>query len=78
MVDPEVFAKERDQIFSQVWLYLGHETELKKPNDFKTRNVAGRPLIFGRDSKGKIQVWINSCPHRGAMICREPEAMPGS
>ncbi|MCJ0949861.1 Rieske 2Fe-2S domain-containing protein (plasmid) [Rhodococcus erythropolis] len=73
MVDPEVFAKERDQIFNQVWLYIGHETELKKPNDFKTRNVAGRPLIFGRDSKGKIQVWINSCPHRGAMICREPE-----
>jgi p-cumate 2,3-dioxygenase alpha subunit len=73
MVDPEVFAKERDEIFNKVWLYLGHETELKKPNDFKTRNVAGRPLIFGRDSKGKIQVWINSCPHRGAMICREPE-----
>ncbi|MBF4162734.1 aromatic ring-hydroxylating oxygenase subunit alpha [Nocardioides acrostichi] len=72
MVDPDVFAKERDEIFDQVWLYLGHETELKKPNDFKTRNVAGRPMIFGRDAKGAIQVWLNSCPHRGAMICREP------
>jgi len=73
MVDPEVFALERDKIFSQVWLYIGHETELKKPNDFKTRDVAGRPLIFGRDAKGAIQVWVNSCPHRGAMLCREPE-----
>jgi p-cumate 2,3-dioxygenase subunit alpha len=73
MVDPEVLAKERAEIFDKVWLYLGHETELKKPNDFKTRNVAGRPLIFGRDAKGAIQVWVNSCPHRGAMICREPE-----
>lgn len=71
-LDAEVFAKEQDEIFNKVWLYLGHESELKKPNDFKTRKVAGRPLIFGRDSKGEIRVWINSCPHRGAMICREP------
>ena len=70
MVDPEVFAKERDAIFEHSWLYIGHETELKK-NDFKTRTVAGRPLIFARDAKNDIRVWINSCPHRGAMLCRE-------
>jgi p-cumate 2,3-dioxygenase alpha subunit len=73
MVDPEVFALERDRIFNHSWLYVGHETELRKPNDFKTRNVAGRPLIFSRDSKGQIRVWVNSCPHRGAMLCREPK-----
>ncbi|MGX7698369.1 aromatic ring-hydroxylating oxygenase subunit alpha [Gordonia polyisoprenivorans] len=71
MVSPEVFAKERDNIFEHSWLYVGHETELKKKNDFRTRTVAGRPLIFARDSKNAIRVWINSCPHRGAMLCRE-------
>lgn len=71
MTDPEVFAREREQIFDKVWLYVGHETELKRNNDFKTRRVAGRPVIFGRDAKGAIRVWINSCPHRGAMLCRE-------
>ncbi|MEV5302791.1 aromatic ring-hydroxylating oxygenase subunit alpha [Amycolatopsis methanolica] len=73
MVDPDVFARERDRIFEHSWLYLGHETELRKKNDFKTRTVAGRPLIFARDNKGRIRVWINSCPHRGAMLCREPK-----
>lgn len=73
MVDPEVFAQERDKIFNHCWLYIGHETELPKKNDFKTRTVAGRPLIFARDAKGEIRVWINSCPHRGAMLCREPK-----
>jgi benzoate/toluate 1,2-dioxygenase alpha subunit len=72
MTDPEVFARERDLIFGHAWLYIGHETELKKPNDFKTRDVAGRPLIFARDQTGKIRVWVNSCPHRGVMLCREP------
>ncbi|WP_181779036.1 aromatic ring-hydroxylating oxygenase subunit alpha [Pseudonocardia pini] len=72
MVDPDVFAREQERIFDKVWLYVGHETELTKPNDFKTRTVAGRPLIFARDRRGVVQVWVNSCPHRGAMICREP------
>jgi p-cumate 2,3-dioxygenase alpha subunit len=73
MVDPEVFAQEREKIFNHTWLYLGHETELRKKNDFKTRTVAGRPLIFARTNKGEIKVWLNSCPHRGAMLCREPK-----
>jgi p-cumate 2,3-dioxygenase subunit alpha len=66
-----VFARERREIFDKVWLYVGHETELKKRGDFKTRRVAGRPVIFARDAKGVLRVWINSCPHRGAMLCRE-------
>jgi p-cumate 2,3-dioxygenase subunit alpha len=73
MTDPEVFQRERELIFNHTWLYIGHETELRKPNDFKTRDVAGRPLIFAKDAKGKVQVWVNSCPHRGAMLCREPQ-----
>nr|WP_043258904.1 aromatic ring-hydroxylating dioxygenase subunit alpha [Streptomyces prunicolor] len=71
MTDGEVFARERELIFNHSWLYIGHETELRKPNDFKTRTVAGRPLIFAKDAKGKVRVWVNSCPHRGAMLCRE-------
>lgn len=73
MTDPEVFAQEKEKIFSTTWLYLGHESELKKPNDFKTRTVGGRPLIFAKDKKGTVRAWVNSCPHRGAMLCREDE-----
>src|SRR5690242_8687704 len=72
LVDPEVFAQERAKIFDHSWLYVGHETELLKPNDFKLRTVGGRPVIFTRDAKGEIRVWMNSCPHRGAALCREP------
>ncbi len=73
MVDPGVFASERELVFDRSWLYIGHETELRKPNDFRTRTVAGRPLIFARDAAGQVRVWVNSCPHRGAMLCREPQ-----
>ena len=73
MTDPAVLELERRRIFEKTWLYLGHETELPKRNDFVTRSVAGRPMIFFRDGAGKIQAWLNSCPHRGAMLCREKQ-----
>jgi p-cumate 2,3-dioxygenase subunit alpha len=71
MIDPAVLAQEQRQIFDKSWLYVGHESELPKRNDFKTRTVAGRPVIFFRDAKDNIRVWMNTCPHRGAMLCRE-------
>ena len=48
MVDEDVFAQERERIFNSSWLYLGHESELKKPNDFVTRDVAGRGAVTVR------------------------------
>lgn len=70
---PEIFRKEMSRIWGRTWLYLGHETEIPNPGDFKTRTIGGRPLIFCRDSSGKIQVFYNSCTHRGTILCRHKE-----
>ncbi len=71
---PELFARERVDIWLRTWLYLGHETEIPEVNDFKVRTIAGRPLIFCRDADGEVRAWLNSCPHRGTVLCRETEA----
>jgi p-cumate 2,3-dioxygenase alpha subunit len=68
-----VFNSERNKIWNSTWLYLGHETELPKPGDFKIRTIGGRPLIFVRDSSGQIRAFYNACPHRGTILCREAE-----
>lgn len=67
----EVLARERERIFDRNWLFLGHASELKQPNDFVTRNVGGRELIFNRDRRGDFHAFFNTCPHRGAMVARE-------
>lgn len=72
-VDPEVLARERALIFDRCWLYLGHESEITKPGDFLTRKVGGRELIFVRGKDGQIRAFFNTCPHRGAMVCREKQ-----
>jgi phenylpropionate dioxygenase-like ring-hydroxylating dioxygenase large terminal subunit len=68
-----IFARELAAIWSRNWLYLGHETEVANPNDFVVRTLAGRPLIFCRDSAGEIRAFLNSCPHRGTVLCRETQ-----
>ena len=67
----ELFGHERERIWGHTWLYLGHETEIPNPNDFKVRTLAGKPLIFVRDADGEIHAFRNSCPHRGTVLCRE-------
>jgi benzoate/toluate 1,2-dioxygenase alpha subunit len=71
MVEPAMLALERERIFDRCWLYVGHDSELAAPHDFRARTVGGRPLIFTRNQDGHVQVFINSCPHRGATLCRE-------
>jgi p-cumate 2,3-dioxygenase subunit alpha len=70
-VEPDILEAERSRIFDTCWLYIGHTSELKKPGDFSSRSVGGRRLLFNRDAQGKIHAFLNSCPHRGATVCRE-------
>lgn len=69
--DPDILEMERERIFNRCWLYAAHESELRKPGDFVTRRIAGRPVIVTHGRDGRIRVLLNSCTHRGALICRE-------
>src|ERR1700752_1495342 len=70
-VDPDILEAERRRIFDKCWLYLGHSSEVGKPGDFVTRQVGGRSILFARDAKGTLRAMLNTCPHRGAQVCRE-------
>ena len=73
MVDPEILEREQRRIFDRCWIYVGHESEICTPGDFKTRTLCGRPVIFCRDTKNKVRVFLNTCRHRGAVVAREAE-----
>lgn len=70
-VSRDIHEIEARRVFDRCWIYIGHASELRKPGDFHTRPVAGRPVIFCRDREGKVKALINSCRHRGALVCRE-------
>jgi hypothetical protein len=70
-VDREIFEQERARIFDRSWLFAGHVSEFPKPGDFVTRSVAGRPVILANGDDGRIRVLMNTCRHRGNLVCRE-------
>ncbi len=70
MMSAGLFQWERELIFNRCWIYVGHESEVESPGDYRRRTVAGRPLLFIRGQDGRIRVLLNTCPHRGAQICR--------
>ena len=73
MTSPEILQMEQERVFNKCWLYLCHESEVENPGDYRRRNVAGRPLFFVRGSDGKVRVFLNTCTHRGALICRRDQ-----
>jgi len=68
----ECLELERARVFAKCWLYAGHESEIPKPGDFRSRRVAGRPLILVRGDDGIARALLNTCRHRGALVCRHP------
>jgi phenylpropionate dioxygenase-like ring-hydroxylating dioxygenase large terminal subunit len=71
LVSDEIYRRERQAVFGRCWIYVGHGSELKRPGDFVSRRVIGRPVIFSRDQKGAVRCLFNTCRHRGALVCAE-------
>ncbi|MGQ0698383.1 MAG: aromatic ring-hydroxylating oxygenase subunit alpha [Panacagrimonas sp.] len=69
--DPEVFRLEKERILYRSWQYLGHESEIRAPGDFVSRQILDKNLIFVRDRERIVRALLNTCTHRGAMLCRE-------
>jgi p-cumate 2,3-dioxygenase alpha subunit len=71
MTSPEIFEQERERIFDRCWLYLGHDSEIPEPGDFLRRTLNGRSIMFLRSDDGEVRAFHNTCPHRGAIVCRK-------
>jgi phenylpropionate dioxygenase-like ring-hydroxylating dioxygenase large terminal subunit len=68
---PEVFSMEMDRIFKGTWVFVGHESEVREPGDYRTMRIGTEPVIFVRDQSGRLQVLVNRCRHRAATVCQQ-------
>jgi choline monooxygenase len=62
--DPEVFAAEKENIFSRTWQVVGHHRQLTNPGDYFTTELLGEPLLLVRGAQGELHGFYNVCRHR--------------
>jgi phenylpropionate dioxygenase-like ring-hydroxylating dioxygenase large terminal subunit len=70
--DPAVFEEEMERLFRRAWLWLGHDSQLKRAGDFFTARMARERILVVRHTDGVIRAFHNRCMHRGAEICAAP------
>ena len=65
------YKRELERIFyGPHWSFIGVDTEVKEPGDFKRTMIGERSVLMVRDVDGSINVLNNSCAHRGTEICQ--------
>jgi len=67
--DPAIFNAEMNRIYGRVWLWLGHESQLRNRGDFFTTRMGRDRIIVSRHDDGEIYAFHNRCTHRGAEVC---------
>jgi len=70
-VSPDLFANEQHKIFSEKWLLVGHQSQLRGAGDFFVATVAEESLILVRDQQSQIRAFYNVCRHRGSRLKEE-------
>lgn len=71
-IGEEQFEREREMLFHGMPLVACLSTELPEPGSFRTFDDAGAPMLLTRGKDGKVRAFLNSCPHRGSRVVREP------
>ena len=71
--DEDIFEREMEQIFGRAWLFLCHESQLKKPGDFFEAPMGRDNVLVVRQKDGSLKGLLNTCMHRGNAVCRAEE-----
>ena len=72
-VNDEIYEREQEQIFARSWLFIGHESQVRRPGDYFVSCMGEESVILTRDQQQTIHVFLNTCRHRGMKVCRYDE-----
>ncbi len=68
---PEFAARERTAIWMKSWQVVGRVDELAKSGDWKQYRILDQSFIVVRGRDEKVRGFVNSCRHRGNLLCTE-------
>jgi benzoate/toluate 1,2-dioxygenase alpha subunit len=66
--DPDIFELELERIFSRVWNYVCHESQVREVGDYVATEIGRQPVFATRSKDGDVKVFFDACAHRGARL----------
>jgi Rieske 2Fe-2S family protein len=73
--DAQRYERELQRIWYRNWVYVARSAEVARPRSFRTVEIGDQKLLLLRDDGGRLQGFHNTCRHRGAALCREPQGL---
>lgn len=77
-VDQRVFEEEKNSVLFSSWAGVGFGKDVPEAGDAKPVNFLGMPLLLVRDRTGVVNVFQNTCRHRGMILVDEPTKIRGA
>src|SRR3954470_2375304 len=68
--DSDIYEREIEQVFPRAWLFLAHESQLRRAGDFVATFMGADPILVVRQPDGSVRALLNACRHRGMPVCR--------
>jgi len=65
----DIFELEMKHLFEGGWVFVGLECQAEQPHDFFTSRIGRQPVVVMRDGDGRLGCFVNSCRHRGSLVC---------
>src|SRR5262249_20566457 len=65
-LDPDIFEMEIERIFSRVWNYVCHESQIRAVGDYVATEIGRQPVFATRSKRGDVKVFFDACAPRGA------------
>lgn len=76
-ISRDYFEKERRLVFFSGWAAAGFISDVPNPGDVCPVDFMGMPLLLVRSKSGQLNVFQNTCRHRGMILVDAPRAQRG-
>jgi Rieske 2Fe-2S family protein len=67
--DPEVFGREQEAIFEELWFCAVRAGDIPEPGQFFVAAVGRESVLVVRQADGGLRAFLNVCRHRGSRLC---------
>ena len=72
-ISDKLFESEKRTVLFQNWCGLAFGKDIPNVGDIRPINFLGLPLLIVRTKKNKINVFENTCRHRGMILLEESQ-----